>query len=230
MTTAFMTKRHTSIVKIAKGIANIDIIEEKCQMGQKEGIRNIEIVKALIQLTMVFLIVCTVIFVVGRLTKEPQPEITGTFISDKLETASELTSAKMTYNGLIHYSDGNIPFLTQKAFSMTYRAKVKAGINLSKVDVEITDSKVIITIPEIEVLDLSIDTDSIQYYDQKSALFNGESKDDALKAISAAKEDVTENGGIDELKTAAKSQIEVLMNGLFKDSIGDRVLTLVFEQ
>ncbi|MEA4920047.1 MAG: DUF4230 domain-containing protein [Clostridiaceae bacterium] len=225
-----MAKTRTAITKIAKVIAKINIIEEKCQMGQKEGIRNIEIAKALIQLTMVFLIVCTVIFVVGRLTKEPQPEISGTFISDKLEAASDLASAKMTYNGLIHYSDGDIPFLTLKAFSMTYRAKIKAGIDLSKVVVEITDSKVIITIPQIEVLDLSIDTDSIQYYDQKSALFNGESKEDALKAISAAKEDVTENGGIDELKMSAKSQIEVLMNSLFKDSIGDRALTLVFKK
>lgn len=36
----------------------------------------------------------------------------------------------MIYNGLIHYSDGSIPFLTQKAFNMTYRAEVRAGVDL----------------------------------------------------------------------------------------------------
>jgi hypothetical protein len=197
-------------------------------METKQKARYAGVIKAAIWLCTVLVIAGTVIFVVNAMTKKTEPEITNTFISNKIETAGELTSAKMTYNGLIRYSDGDIPFLTKKGFSMIYRAEVRAGIDLSKVKVDVTDTEVQISIPEIEILNISIDTDSIEYYDQQWALFNGESKQDALQAISAAKDDVTANGDVDALKATAKEQTETLLNSLFYDSIGDRTLKIVF--
>ena len=76
----------------------------------------------------------------------------GDVIDSKLEAAGELDVAKMIYNGLIHYSDGSIPFLTQKAFNMTYRAEVRAGVNLAKANTEVTDSEVTVTLPAVEFL------------------------------------------------------------------------------
>ena len=97
---------------------------------EKNGSRGT--VKAVIYLLIVVILAGMVVYLTQSLRRDREPEITGTFIDSKLEAAGELTSAKMIYNGLIHYSDGSIPFLTQKAFNMTYRAEVRAGVDLSK--------------------------------------------------------------------------------------------------
>ncbi|HKM28912.1 MAG TPA: DUF4230 domain-containing protein, partial [Anaerovoracaceae bacterium] len=183
-----------------------------------------------IYLIIVAIIAAVIVFVVLASKWEDQPEITNTYISNKLEAASELTSAKMTYNGLVRYSDGEIAFLTKKEFTMIYRADVRVGIDLSKVKTNVTNSKVEIAVPPIEVLDVSVDTDSIEYYDEKYALFNWESKDDALEAIEAAKKDVTAKGDMEGLMTTAKDQIDMLLKGMFQDSIGDRRLVINYEE
>lgn len=186
------------------------------------------IAKAVIYLLIVLVIAGTVVFLAMHFTKESEPEITNLFISDKLEAASELTSAKLTYNGLIRYSEGSIPFITKKEFSMIYRAEVKAGIDLSKVESEITDAQVKITVPRIEILDISIDESSIQFYDERFALLNWEKKEDLLETIQEAKADVEAKGDMDGLKENAKNQIEILLVGLFEDCIGERELVIEF--
>lgn len=190
--------------------------------------KNTGIAKAAIYLLIVLVIAGTAVFLAMHFTKESEPEITNSFISDKLEAASELTSAKLTYNGLVRYSEGSIPFITKKEFSMIYRAEVKAGIDLSKVESEITDVQVKITVPRIEILDISIDESSIQFYDERFALLNWEKKEDLLETIQEAKADVEAKGDMDGLKENAKNQIEILLVGLFEDCIGERELVIEF--
>ena len=61
------------------------------------------------------------------------------------------------------------------------------------------------TLPAVEILDISIDDDSIQYYDEKAALLNWERKEDALDAIASAKEDVEQQTQeMDDLETMAQ--------------------------
>lgn len=190
--------------------------------------KNTGIAKAAIYLLIVLVIAGTAVFLAMHFTKESEPEITNSFISDKLEAASELTSAKLTYNGLVRFSEGSIPFITKKEFSMIYRAEVKAGIDLSKVESEITDVQVKITVPRIEILDISIDESSIQFYDERFALLNWEKKEDLLETIQEAKADVEAKGDMDGLKENAKNQIEILLVGLFEDCIGERELVIEF--
>lgn len=194
---------------------------------EKRGKKNTaKIILRLMNLITIIIALCVVILVMNIKKKESEPEITNTFINNKLEAASELTSARMIYNGLIRYSDGKIPFITKKAFTMTYRAEIKVGIDLAEVKSEVTDSRVTIKTPEIEILDILIDEDSIQYYDEKFALLNAEKKEDALQALEKAKEDVCENGDIGALKDTAGRQTEALLKSLFQDSIGGRKLVI----
>ena len=186
------------------------------------------VIKAAIYLLIVLVIAGTTVFLVMHFSKEDEPEITSSFISDKLEDASELTSARLTYNGLVRYSEGSIPFITKKEFSMIYRAEVKAGIDLSKVESRITDTQVKIMVPKIEILDISIDENSIQFYDEKFALFNWEKKEDLLETLESAKADVREHGDMERLIDNAKNQIQILLVGLFEDTIGERELVVEF--
>lgn len=196
--------------------------------GETKG-KNNGIWKAVIYLLIVLVIAGTAIYIVNTIDLESEPEITSAFINDKLEAASELTSAKLTYNGLVRYSEGSIPFITKKDFSMIYRAEVKAGIDLARVESEITETQVMIRVPEIEILEVYVDESSIQFYDEKFALFNWEKKEDLLETLDSAKADVREHGDMESLKESAKNQIRILLVELFRDCIGDRVLMIEFQ-
>ena len=196
---------------------------------EKNGSRGTVI--AVIYLLIVVILAGMVGYLTQSLRRDREPEITGTFIDSKLEAAGELTSAKMIYNGLIHYSDGSIPFLTQKAFNMTYRAEVRAGVDLSKANTEVTDSEVTVTLPAVEIFDISIDNDSIQYYDEKAALLNWERKEDVLDAIASAKEDVEQQTKeMDDLETMAQEQAKTLITGMLSETVGDKTLVVKFEE
>ena len=196
---------------------------------EKNGSRGT--VKAVIYLLIVVILAGMVVYLTQSLRRDREPEITGTFIDSKLEAAGELTSAKMIYNGLIHYSDGSIPFLTQKAFNMTYRVEVRAGVDLSKANTEVTDSEVTVTLPAVEIFDISIDNDSIQYYDEKAALLNWERKEDVLDAIASAKEDVEQQTKeMDDLETMAQEQAKTLITGMLSETVGDKTLVVKFEE
>lgn len=184
-------------------------------------------IRPVIYLALVAVIAVAVSVTVVSSKKE---NVTTDVIMGKIENASELTSAKMICTGLKHYSDGKIPFLTEEAFSMTYSATVRAGIDMDKLDVKVTHSKVIIKVPEVEIQDINIDDDSIQFYDKKFSLFSGDSKEDVIAARKEIKKDVQEKVEVQELKKTAKMQIEVLLRSLFEDSIGDRELEIRFEE
>ena len=50
--------------------------------------------------------------------KNKQPEITAAYISERINNVSELTTAEMLYSGLVIYSEGDIPLITKKGFSI----------------------------------------------------------------------------------------------------------------
>ncbi|MCI8585804.1 MAG: DUF4230 domain-containing protein [Lachnospiraceae bacterium] len=155
-----------------------------------------------------------------------EPELTSAFVSGKLEAVSELTTARLTYTGLIKYSEGKIPFLTQNSFSMIYTAKVRAGVDLARAGIEIGEAQVVITLPECEVQSIDIDEQSIEFYDEHWALFNRTEKEDVIDTIAAAKEDVQQNADLESLLESAGQQTRQLIKGLLEDEIGERELVI----
>ncbi len=161
--------------------------------------------------------------------KEEEPEITVEYIDKKLENISEFSTAEMVYNGLYTVVEGKIPFITQKGFSMTYTAEMKAGIDASLIQTEITEDKVIITLPEVEILSIWVDPDSIQFYDEKLALFNWSEKTDVTEAISAAEADMKEKANRDGLMKRASRQAEYMIEGFLEDAVGDRRVVVDYD-
>ena len=140
----------------------------------------------------------------ARYTAPKEPELTSAFVSGKLEAVSELTTARLTYTGLIKYSEGKIPFLTKNSFSMIYTARVR----------------------ECEVQSIEIDEDSIEFYDEQWALFNRTEKEDVIDMVAAAKADVSEKADMDSLIQNARTQTERIVRGLLEDVIGERALVI----
>ena len=83
----------------------------------------------------------------------------------------------------------------------------------------------------MEIFDISIDNDSIQYYDENSALLNWERKEDAMDAIASAKEDVEQQTKeMDDLETMAQEQAKTLITGMLSEMVGDKTLVVKFEE
>ena len=158
--------------------------------------------------------------------KQKQPKVTTAYISGKIDNISELTTTQLEYNGLIVLSDGKIPFLTQKGFSMRYTASIRAGIDISEVKIDITEKKVTVAIPDAQIQSVNVNSDSVVFYDEKHALFNWTDKEDIVNALSVAKEDAENRIDEDELQEKAKEQTETILKSVLTDSIGDRELII----
>lgn len=166
-------------------------------------------------------------FKAGRMVyKDKQPEITAAYISEKINGVSELTTAEMLYSGLVIYSEGEIPLLTKKGFSMRYTANIRAGIDFSKLDINITDKKVTVKIPEAEIQSIDVEPESIEFYDERYALFNWTDKKDVIDAISISKEDATAHANVEELIKKAGNHAGAVIKNILGSSIGNRELII----
>ena len=148
------------------------------------------------------------------------------YVGNRLDTISQLAVAEMTYNGMIHFKEGNIPFIDLKEFYMAYTVSLKAGYDLSAADIKVTENTVTITLPEAEIYEPNVDETSIRFFDQTTSWFNAEQKDDLIEAITAAKEDVLVQPETERMKETARLHVEVLIKALFEGQIGDRDLIL----
>ena len=168
------------------------------------------------------------------LNKEPQVTVSATSIEERLSKCSSLTTARLDYRGMIKYSEGDIDFINKKSFSMIYDAHIKAGIDLSGAIVKVSGKSIQITIPKPEIQDISIDSDSLEFYDEKFALFNWTNKEDTTKAIAYAKEDATAKAGQTEILSQASEQaktvIETLMMPVTDDGGNDYQLEISYEE
>lgn len=163
-------------------------------------------------------------FLAARLwEKNSEPEVSATAIEEELSKCSELATARLDYRGLIKYTDGDIPLINQKSFSMIYDAKIKAGINLEEAEVKVNDNTIEIVLPKPEILDITIDSDSLEFYDEHFAIFNWTDKEDTQKAMGYAMEDAKERAGeaklLEEASKQAKTAIKALL-GAFTEEGG----------
>lgn len=162
-----------------------------------------------------------------KLTHKKEPKVSSNYIFSKLEDASDLTTQKMTYQGVIHYKEGDIPFITQKKYSMTYTAEIDAGVDLSKVKVdEVGDGEFNIILPEVEIQGVHVDPESIEFYDESHALFNWNTKKDGVKAVELAEKDAVNNADVTELKKKAEKNARKVISDLLKDAIKDGSVTV----
>ena len=185
-------------------------------------------------------VVCVLILVIfgvflGRYwegRKYQKADISVSAITARLTQASDLATARLEYRGLIRYEAGEIRFITQKGFTMIYDAHIKAGIDLSKAQVDVSGETITVTLPEAVIQDINIDPDSLEFYDEKIALFNPQNKEDTVTALHAAKEDAEKNAADSDLLTTANEQarrlIQELLVPVTQDS--DKEYTLVFRE
>ena len=200
----------------------IRIIKEGSEVGVK---KIISIIVFIIMLILLVLAIFGIFFLVDQFKKGNENSVLS-LVSYKLEDASELTSKKLHYTGLITYSDGDIPILKQGKFSMIYQAEVRAGIDFSKLNIIITKDKVFIKIPKANIQSIDIDTSKLKFYDEQFAFFNTDQKEDLKKAIEAAKKDLENSTLLNDLVKEADKSAKILLKRILEGSVGPREVVI----
>ena len=168
-------------------------------------------------------ILLVVVFICGYFKggsrKEPTVDISA--VTAQLEQCSELATAKLHYMGLAKYEEGEIPLISKKSFSMLYAADVRAGIDLSKAEVTVKNDVITVSPPEAEVQSITIDPESLEFYDERIALFNLPKKQDAVEALKQAKKNAEKEISESELLEAAEEQARTVVKTLFAPLTSD---------
>jgi len=189
-----------------------------------------------IKLSMIFAGVILLALLIGGIAgalllnsrKPDEPDLTSDMIESRIEQVSKLTTAEMTYTGLIRYTDGEIPFLTRKHFNMLYDAKINVGIDASEIEYEITDEAVTIRLPEAKILDeVNVLPSSLRFFDEQNALFNQKESEDTQQALQKAQEDARLHADVEGVIEKANANARQLAEALFpKELLGERALII----
>lgn len=158
-------------------------------------------------------------------------EVTTQYITGKLEDIGELTTQQVTYTSEQSVTEGTIPFITKKGFTMRYNATMKAGIEFDEMSIKIKDDVVKVQIPHAKVFSNQVDPDSISFTDEKKAVLNWKTEEDVVEAISAAEADIRNNPTVDyaELLENADRHADELIHRLLDDSVGSRTVEVSFK-
>lgn len=157
---------------------------------------------------------------------EKKTQITNSVLYQQLEEINELTTVKYFYTNMgkyenaIQFGNTNIPF-TKKSFIISYDGVIKAGIDISKVEIDIKEKEIFISMPKAEILSHEIDTNSVQVYDEKNTIFNGLSVEDVTGFQNEQKNEMEErarnNGLLEEAEENAKKSLNALYEGILKN-------------
>ncbi len=120
---------------------------------------------------------------------EPESQITYSSVLESVQSIGELNTLEMYFHDIVEYTENKkfrnivIP-LTTKSFIFTVEARVKAGVDLSKLDPEnftIEENSIELTMPEYEVT--SVEFIDYNPYSENDALFNRIKNDDLFSAL-----------------------------------------------
>ena len=151
--------------------------------------------------------------------KQKQATITAEEVEQQITKAADLSTAKLTYKGIVNFTEGQIKYITQNSFNMMYTADIVAGVDMTKVTVDVVQpeggnpGKVTVTVPKPTIQTVTIDPDSLEFYDQKWALFNKTANTDVQEALKAAEADARANFGKKELIATAQEQADEVIRG-----------------
>lgn len=145
--------------------------------------------------------------------KHSKADLSSSAIAAQISELSELSTAQLEYRGLVRYSEGEIPLLTKKEFTMIYDASVKAGVDLSEVTVTVNGNQVTVHLPAARIQNITIDPDSLEFYDEKFALFNFQNRTDTVTALQYAEDDVKDWVQETDLLASADEKAQSLITG-----------------
>lgn len=109
--------------------------------------------------------------------QESEPAITGALLGQRLSEIQELATQEYHYTNMgkfenqLDFYGWKVPFTT-KSFLVAYDGVIKAGVDLSDLEVTVGESTITVALPEGKILSHEIDLDSLEVFDETKNIFN----------------------------------------------------------
>ena len=169
--------------------------------------------KIVVFAVLIVVILAAVAIVVTRNTKKEEPEIISLTALEKMVDVSDMSTFEAIYNGIAEVENEADP--TQIDYYVSYEAKVKAGFDFEKLDMQIDHDRKVITvkIPEIKITDVNVDIGSLDYiFENKKANTETVSEQAYKECIEDVTKESAEEKAIYELaKQNAKNTMEAII-------------------
>ena len=180
-----------------------------------------------IGVAIVLVIIGTLLFS-GMTKNQKSKEIITKATLEKIINVSELSTFEAVYNGIVQVMSKEEP--TQTDYYVSYEAKVKAGIDLEKVDVSVDNKtkKISVTLPEVQITDRNVNIASLDYIFENNRANTETVSQEAYKAcIEDVTNESTNETAIYELaKQNAKNIVEALINPFVEQLDSEYVLEI----
>ena len=170
----------------------------------------------------IIVLIAAIFFFVGKIWPrgEEPTKITSDLLSQQIQSISELATVEYSYTNMGKFENQatfygwNVPFTT-KSFIISYDGKIKAGIDMSQVEVKINNRKISVNVPQAKILSHEIDEKSIEVFDETHNIFNQISITDynqfALDQKENMEKKVLEKGLIQEAQDKAETSIQTFI-------------------
>ncbi|MDE7176839.1 MAG: DUF4230 domain-containing protein [Lachnospiraceae bacterium] len=170
--------------------------------------------------------------------EEATKEVDIHVINAAIQDIGELATVEYLYTDAGKFEDvaelfgKNIPF-TKKTFIAKWDGAIKAGVDISKVNVETNNNtkEIIVHIPKAEILSHEIDVESIETLDEKNGLFNKLKVEDVREFDAISKEAMEqraiENGLLDKAFSNTKDIIYKIVD---TDIVEELEYTITFKE
>lgn len=143
-------------------------------------------------------------------------------VFSKIVHIQELATVKYSYSGVIGFKDNfkilniSVP-LTDKYFLLKYNGYLKAGVDFSRIKVNINGENVHVSMPRAQIFDVVIDENSIKVYDESENAFNPIKISDYNKALIGEKETMRQDAIRQGVLNDANSQAELAVKSLLQE-------------
>lgn len=156
-------------------------------------------------------------FLTKKISMERRVESLSSNIKEQINNISELSTIKYNYTNIAEYKDNlqfsgiNIPF-SSKGYLVKYSGYIKAGIDLSQVEIEVIGTdKAEVILPESEIMENVISEEDVYFYNEKDSAFNKLKFDDLYTLLKDEKQ---------------KTEKELIDKGLLNDADENAMITI----
>ena len=186
----------------------------------------------MIAIAVVIIFVATLsVKVVLSISREDAPEIITKSTLEKIVHISDLSTFEAVYNGIAKVMNEKKP--DKVDYYVSYEAKVKAGFDVERVELEVDDAKKVIsvTIPEIKITGIDVDIASLDYIFMNDKANESTVSEQAYKKCieDVENESSSENAIYTLAGKNAKDVITALINPFIEQLDDDYELTVKIE-
>lgn len=167
-------------------------------------------------------IILGALFIVNKANNARDKRYDTSTVLSKIVHIQELATIKYNYAGVIGYKDVmkilniNVP-LTEKYFLLKYNGYLKAGVDFSRIVVDINGETVHVSMPRAQVFDMVIDENSVKVYDESDNAFNPIKISDYNNALAKEKETMRRDAVRQGVLKDAEGQAELAVKSLLRE-------------